>query len=202
MKEENVIDSKCSVCREKKEGIKKCNWCYSTWYCGQKCQREDWPKHKDQCLKIKSQYRIAKFTSLYVKIFKHTDGKIIRVTSERAILSNTFLTSNGLGGSIFEEIRSTGGIHEANNKLIKKHFVVKIKLEETGCLYINNRDLSFQVMLYEKDNENLYCHLTSKISSEGFQGVEGYFHATLEPGDKEANQFRINPENLFIETWD
>ena len=48
MKEENVIDSKCSVCREKNKGIKKCNGCYSAWYCGQKCQREDWPRHRDQ----------------------------------------------------------------------------------------------------------------------------------------------------------
>ena len=117
---------------------------------------------------------------------------------------NSFVTSNGLGGSIFEEIEPTVGLHEANNNLIKKHFIVKIKLkvEEMGCLYINNRDRSFRGMLFEEDNENLYSHLISKISSEGFQGDEGYFHATLEPGDKEANQCRINPENLFIETWD
>ena len=30
MKEENVIDSKCSVCRKKNKGIKKCNGCFST----------------------------------------------------------------------------------------------------------------------------------------------------------------------------
>ena len=197
MKEENVINSKCSVCRKKNKGIKKCNGCYSTWYCGQKCQREDWPKHRDQCLKIKSQYRVAKFTPVYVKTLKLADGRTIEVTSpETTILSDAVIVSNGLGGSNFE-----GGIRKANNNLIKKHFVVKIKKVDMGRLYINNRDRSFRGVLNLKDNVNLFIDLIEKISSEGFQGDEGYFHATLEPGDKEANQFRINPENLFIETW-
>ena len=173
MKEENVIDSKCSVCRKKNKGIKKCNGCYSTWYCGQKCQGEDWTKHRDLCLKIKSQYRVAKYYPLYVKtlVLTPTEPKLSETTEE------------------------------ANNNLTKKHFVVRVKLLENKMIHVTNQDRSFRGILSKKKNRSLHSHLTSKISAEGFQEVEGYFHAILEPGDKEANQVRINPENLFIETW-
>ena len=118
MKEENVIDSKCSVCRRKNKGIKKCNGCYSTWYCGQKCQREDWPNHRDQCQKIKSQYRIAKYKQLFIQSVKFTPTSITR-----------------------------SDVREANNNLIKKHFVVRIKLLENEILKISNQDHSFQGLL-------------------------------------------------------
>ena len=173
MKGDNVINSKCAVCQNKNKGIKKCNGCYSIWYCGQKCQKEDWTKHRDLCLKIKSQYRVAKYRPMYIR-------KLI-LTPTSPILSDSVI--------------------EANNNLTKKHFVIRVTLVENEKLDIHNQDRSFRGMLSKKDNVSLYNHLTSKISSEGFQGVEGYFHAIVEPGDKESKQFRINPENMFIETW-
>lgn len=39
---------KCSVCGEE-ENTKRCTGCYFVWYCGSKCQREDWSSHKTKC---------------------------------------------------------------------------------------------------------------------------------------------------------
>ena len=173
MKKENVINTKCAVCRKKTKGIKKCNGCYITWYCGKKCQRLHWVNHKDLCLKVRSQYRVAKYSNVFVKDLQ-------------------FNTAN-LANATLSDVR------DANDNLIKKHFVVRVKLLEKEILHISNQDRSFKGLLFKE--ENFHTNLTTKISSGGFQGVEGYFHATLEPGDKESSQFRINPENIFIEAW-
>ena len=68
-------------------------------------------------------------------------------------------------------------------------------------LFIYNKDKSFNIDLPKKGNEALYRQLYEKIRSEGYRGLKGYFHVILEPGDNEANQFRINTENIFVEPW-
>ena len=99
---------------------------------------------------------------------------------------------------------------DINKNLTKKHFAVKVQISfargkpepdfnEGLCIY--NKDKSFHIWLLKKGNEVLHKKLTQIISSKGYRGLKGYFHAILEPGDKEANQFRINPENIFIEPW-
>ena len=91
-----------------------------------------------------------------------------------------------------------------NKKLTKKHFVVKVQVPiayPEGNLCIYNKDKTFNVSLQKKNNEELHSRLTEKIKSEGYGGLKGYFHVILEDSDKEANQFRINPENVFVEAW-
>ena len=90
--------------------------------------------------------------------------------------------------------------------LKKEHFVVKVQVPLSKglgpdflCIY--NKDKSFNIMMPYKGNSELYSQLEDKIRSEGHHGIKGYFHALLEPGDKKANQFRINPENIFVEPW-
>ena len=51
------------------------------------------------------------------------------------------------------------------------------------------------------DNEDVFKLLTEKISAEGFYGEKGYFHLILEAGDSDLCQFRINPYNIFEESW-
>jgi len=167
--------SKCNVCEAKSGTTKKCNGCFKVWYCGAKCQREDWPQHKDQCQKTKSEY----MTGIH-------DGEAV---------STSYTISDP---------------PDINKNLTKKHFAVKVQISfargkpepdynEGLCIY--NKDKSFHIWLLKKGNEVLHKKLTQIISSKGYRGLKGYFHAILEPGDKEANQFRINPENIFIEPW-
>ncbi|KAI0641407.1 hypothetical protein C8Q79DRAFT_990719 [Trametes meyenii] len=47
----------CAGCQEDlpfKTQLKRCAGCQLTRYCSVKCQREDWPRHKDTCKKIHS----------------------------------------------------------------------------------------------------------------------------------------------------
>ena len=100
---------------------------------------------------------------------------------------------------------------DINKNLTKKHFAVKVQItfkdrgggqpDYQAGLNIYNKDKSFHVWLLKKENEVLHEKLIQKISKDGYRGLKGYFHAILEPGDKEANRFRINPENIFIEPW-
>ena len=68
-------------------------------------------------------------------------------------------------------------------------------------LFMYNKDKSFNIHLPKEGNEVLHRQLYEKITSEGYRGLKGYFHVILEPGDNEANQFRINPENILVEPW-
>ena len=55
--------SKCNVCKETDSTNKKCSGCYLVWYCGPKCQKQDWTTHKDVCLKTRSLYKDGKYDS-------------------------------------------------------------------------------------------------------------------------------------------
>ena len=172
--------SKCNVCGAKSDKTKKCSGCFKVWYCGSKCQKEDWSQHKGQCQETKSQYIIGKHDGEYMSSYMSAMSK-----------------------------PSVSDPPDINKNLTKKHFAVKVQITlhnrgkpdyESG-LVIYNRDKSFHVRLLKKGNEVLHKKLRHKITSDGYAGLKGYFHAILEPGDKEANQFRINPENIFIEPW-
>ena len=179
MSEEN--ESKCNVCKEK-DTIKKCSGCYMVWYCGPECQRQDWTTHKEACQKSRSSYKIGKYFH---------DGKYM-------------VTINGMRGT------KISLAPEKNKDFKKEHFVVKVQIPldtDTGetiknsNLAIYNKDKSFNAFMSHTGNAELHRQLSDKIKSEGHHGIKGYFHAILEPGDLKANQFRINPENIFIEPW-
>jgi len=172
--------SKCVNCNDEKKDTKKCTGCYLVWYCSSSCQKEDWPKHSNECRKAKSNYKIGKYPSIYVTSFSSLNPNI-------------------------------GAPPDKSMHLKKTHFVVKVqvpmgilgggKIDKKGMLGIYNKDRSFNIVLPREDNIDLHKKLVDKITNEGFKGLKGYFHAVLEPGDKEANQFRINPENIFTEPW-
>ncbi|XP_038048056.1 uncharacterized protein LOC119722103 [Patiria miniata] len=44
----------CASCGRTAPNISECASCNSAWYCNKKCQRSDWPAHKENCNKIKS----------------------------------------------------------------------------------------------------------------------------------------------------
>ena len=173
--------SKCNVCGTKSNSNKKCSGCFLVWYCSAKCQQADWKQHKDQCQETKSHYMIGRHNGEHM---------------------TTFCAMSKAGISDPPDI---------NKNLIKKHFAVKVQItfkdrgggqpDYQAGLNIYNKDKSFHVWLPKKENEVLHEKLIQKISTDGYRGLKGYFHAILEPGDKEANRFRINPENIFIEPW-
>merc|ERR1719318_23018 len=46
----------CKVCGVDDDN-KRCTGCYMVWYCGQKCQADDWSAHKQGCKETKAQYK-------------------------------------------------------------------------------------------------------------------------------------------------
>ena len=54
---ENLTDrNKCHKChktgKRKKDKLSKCARCHSITYCSQECQKEDWPRHSDNCVPV------------------------------------------------------------------------------------------------------------------------------------------------------
>jgi len=43
-----TLETVCAVCLKTAE-TKRCSQCLGVFYCSQKCQAEDWPKHKSKC---------------------------------------------------------------------------------------------------------------------------------------------------------
>ena len=137
----------------------------------------------DACSKTKSLYKIGKYDD------------------------NIIVTFTGMSGS---SITDPPG---KNKNLQKQHFVVKVQVPSApfegminkkvpnDFLVIYNEDKSFNIVMFKDGNTELYHQLSEKVRSEGHHGIKGYFHTILEHGDKKANQFRINPENIFVEPW-
>ena len=53
---ENLTDRrcchKCNMTVTGKRKLSKCSRCHSITYCGQECQREDWPRHREYCIPV------------------------------------------------------------------------------------------------------------------------------------------------------
>jgi hypothetical protein len=41
----------CSACGEPRKGLPHCGGCLKVWYCDPDCQRRDWRRHREECLK-------------------------------------------------------------------------------------------------------------------------------------------------------
>ena len=173
--------SKCKVCKKEGTNTKRCTGCFIAWYCSPKCQKKDWATHMDACVKTRSLYEIGNYNGDgYVETYAGMYGASKSVTPQK------------------------------DKKLKKQHFVVKVQVTLASLpgmttidddLYIYNEDKSFNIFLSKLGNEGLHRKLSGKIRSEGYYATKGYFHVILKPEDKKANQFRINPENIFIEAW-
>jgi len=54
--------SNCSVCGST-ENTKMCTGCFFVWYCGSKCQKENWGEHKEDCKVCVAEYTLILYQS-------------------------------------------------------------------------------------------------------------------------------------------
>lgn len=47
--DEHVVVAECQSCHLALLGLAKCSRCKTVYYCGEACQRKDWPAHKQLC---------------------------------------------------------------------------------------------------------------------------------------------------------
>ena len=45
------LSTKCSNCGKEAENLKRCGTCQVAAYCSKECQRNDWTRHKSECMK-------------------------------------------------------------------------------------------------------------------------------------------------------
>ena len=69
LKNHMITPNQCTTCEVKDGSIRtdpetgeektvklgRCNGCLMVWYCGKKCQSENWPYHKPNCIKWRTQ---------------------------------------------------------------------------------------------------------------------------------------------------
>ena len=48
---------RCSLCQLSGAENKKCTGCYFVYYCSQHCQRQAWASHKEECKKIRAEFK-------------------------------------------------------------------------------------------------------------------------------------------------
>ena len=44
------IDTTCQVCNTETSAPRSCGGCYDRFYCCKACQRDEWPRHRDECV--------------------------------------------------------------------------------------------------------------------------------------------------------
>lgn len=68
VKEEEEEMSACSVCGSTTNPVRRCGKCRIVKYCTVKCQKEDWPKHKEGCavLVVKKE-KLSPFVQKFIR---------------------------------------------------------------------------------------------------------------------------------------
>jgi len=167
---------KCEVCQRSDKSNKKCAGCYHVWYCSSKCQRNDWPHHKIICKEIETEYVRFNYADISIDMGLNFEGKVI------------------------ERVPGTWSK--------KSHFIVKIQTPLTDhfwrdqdYLVVYNKDKSFYGSILEKrNNKKHFQELFSKIKTEGYNAVKGYFHMKLL--DDGSNGVMINSRRILpLEDW-
>ena len=45
-----IVDTTCHVCNAETSSPRVCGGCYNVFYCSEACQRDDWQRHKEECV--------------------------------------------------------------------------------------------------------------------------------------------------------
>ena len=141
--------SKCNVCEESDSTNKKCSGCYLVWYCGPKCQKQDWITHKDVCQKTRSLYKVGKYDNkCAVMTFTGMHGSNISVGPNKNLKKEHFVVK----------------VQVPHSKGLGPDFL---------CIY--NKDKSFNIMMPYTGNSELYSQwatIGSRVTSTHFWSLE------------------------------
>jgi len=184
----------CKVCGVDDDN-KRCTGCYLVWYCGQKCQGEDWSAHKPTCKETKAQFK-------KVVLMEHTMSgrdnitkemychKIGDVPSKKHFVVKVQIALGELKGTLESPIGPDGSGYP---------------------MFVYNRDRSLCGYLYREGAEEVYDMLFKNIKEEGFQGVKGFYYAIYTGGDKKdcsgmkmkpTVEIKINSAKMLpLEKW-
>ncbi|MBS0625443.1 MAG: zinc finger MYND domain-containing protein [Verrucomicrobia bacterium] len=98
----------CEACKKTAEKMQVCSKCRFTTYCGVKCQRDDWLRHKNDCSKLS----IVKLNSN----FKGLGQDVVSTDQRIDAKCNEFASSQNLEDSI----EALKGVISNQNDQIKK----------------------------------------------------------------------------------
>jgi len=173
----------CKVCGVDDDN-KRCTGCYMVWYCGEKCQVEDWSGHKKDCKVIKKQY-------MEVQLVEHSMAGLDNITQEMYV-------------------HKIGDVPSKKHFVVK----VQASLEHPqGRLFVYNRDRSLCGYVHREGSEQVYDMLLRSIKEEGFMRRKGFYYAIYSGKEghskKEKNhnstpkvEIKINPVKILpLETW-
>ena len=127
-KEAGGILNKCGGCGEK--GKRRCSGCHVEYYCGEDCQREDWGTHKDQCKKVRKQFKkvvIGDIDTLdgapddvksFVKILRGEVAEKHLVV--KIVVSGTVMIASNQDDSMLGHLLRSPGQEEVYDQLMKQ----------------------------------------------------------------------------------
>lgn len=130
----------CNQTEQKLENFKLCSGCRCVFYCSEKCQKEDWKKHKIMCnIKVEKNYELVNFlttkfdeTNLYLQIIALEAIKFYKQNKDKTVDNIVYakLSIPDLSKTIYDcgtenEIKKTKYYLNKNNDLNKsKTFII------------------------------------------------------------------------------
>ena len=163
----------CKVCQVSSD-TKRCTGCYMVWYCGAKCQNEDWPNHKEECKSTRKQYKEVMI------LVRWKETLMNRVTRKCYV-------------------RNAGDLPTKKHFPLKVQVGIGF---DHAPLLVYNRDKSFIGNLHREKQEKIFDKLVNTIKEKGYKGLKGYFYAIYLGNDSvgdsgTTNTMKINPDNIL-----
>ena len=202
----------CKVCKKYKNDTKRCSGCYLVWYCGPKCQKDDWSKHMVECKETRKEY---------VKV--HVQSKDPTVTS---LLNGSVVEQYELPAlnNLLKKAESLAKSKSMQNKPSKGHFIVSVQIAtkdrfltmsegivkrptKDDPMLIFNKDQTLYGDIEKEGNEIVFAALSKNIEDHGFKGFKGYFYAIYKSKNSEEKaagklEIKINTSRILpVEDW-
>jgi len=171
----------CSVCQA--QCSLRCQGCFEKWYCNAQCQKEAWKTHKEECKKVRAEYRTATLSKKPGCMLVYNTNDALAYKKEYAPKKSQFIM----------KVQVPAGLTTMSSKH-QQH-----KMLEEGGLLVYNKDRSIMGNLRKSENKDLQEALIAIIRKEGSpKGMKGYFLAIL---DKDGS-LCINPKRIQLpESW-
>jgi len=162
----------CKVCQVDRD-TKRCTGCYMVWYCGQKCQHEDWSDHKEECTITKKQFKEV--------VLLKEDNTVMSRVSKKSYTTNV------------------GDLPTKKHFVVK----VQLNASTHDSLLLYNKDKSLIGQFYREKQEDIFDMLVKSIKEKGCRGgLKGFFYAIYSQKDDKVNILKVNPVKILPpENW-